>query len=126
MNEENVISGEVLKKKRGPKPKEKNEEIQESKEQNKFFIDVSKEVEGRDLIKNLLQQANSKHYGREVTLKDLVLAALLKLKAIDVEKIQESSLSDMEKVQRTCDDYNKKHNTSLNLGEYLIRIRKIE
>jgi hypothetical protein len=126
MVEENVISGEVVKKKRGPKPKEKNEEIQESKEQNKFFIDVSKEIESRDLIRTLLQQANLKNYGREITLKDLVIAALLKLKPIDVEKIQENSLSDMEKVQRTCDEYNKKHNTSLDLGEYLIKIRKIE
>ncbi len=123
---ENQLNSEVIKKKRGPKKKEKNEEIQDSKEQNKFFIDVSKEVESKEVIHNLLQQANSKSYGREITLKDLVLTALTKLNSKDIEKIQDSSLSSMDKVTRKLDEYNKKNGTSLELGEFLTKICKIE
>tara|TARA_Y100000768_G_scaffold388309_1_gene383466 strand:- start:1921 stop:2118 length:198 start_codon:yes stop_codon:yes gene_type:complete len=39
----------------------------------------------------------------------------------DIDKIQERSLSDMEKVHRTLDEYNKKNNLSLSLEEYLVK-----
>jgi len=103
-----------------------NEEEKNSKEQNKFFIDVSKDNLGKDLIVSLLTQANTKSYGREINLKDLVIISLGKLNNKDIEKIQESSLSDMEKVERKCDEYNSKNGTSLSLGEYLTKICKIE
>lgn len=108
-------------KKRGRKKKELNEENNANKEQNKFFIDVSKDQESKEMILNLLSQINSKSYGREIILKDLVLAALPKLTAKDLEKIQESSLTEMEKVERALDEYNKKSEVKLTLGEYLVK-----
>ncbi len=69
----------------------------------------------------MLSQANQKDYGREITFKDLVFAALPKLTQKDIEKIQESTLTEMEKVQRALNDYNKKNETNLSLGEFLVR-----
>lgn len=112
---------EGIKKKRGRKKKELNEESNTNKEQNKFFIDVSKDPESKEMILNLLAQMNSKSYGREIILKDLVLAALPKLTTKDLEKVQENSLTEMEKVERALDEYNKKSDVKLTLGEYLVK-----
>ena len=106
-------------KKRGRKLKGGIEEVKELKEQNKFFIDVSKDLESRDLIINLLAQANNKTYGREVILKDLLICALSKITIKDIDKIQEGSLDKMEKVERLKDEYNKKNNSELELCDFL-------
>jgi hypothetical protein len=111
---------EKVMKKRGRRPKGSHEEIQEIKEQNKFFIDVSKDHESRDLIINLLAQANNKTYGKEIMLKDLLISVLPKITNKDIDKIQENSLDEMEKVERARDEYNKKNNSSLSLGEFLV------
>lgn len=120
--EELVMDGkEEQIKRRGRKKKELNEEVNSSKEQNKFFIDVSKDTESKEMILSLLNQANSKSYGREIILKDLVLAALPKLSSKDIEKIQEASLTEMEKVERALDEHNKKSEFKLTLGEFLVK-----
>ena len=74
---------------------------------------------------SLLEQANNKSYGREITFKDLSVYAVKKLNSKDIEKIQENSLSEMEKVERALDDYNSKNGESLSLGEYLVKQLKI-
>lgn len=73
------------------------------------------------LISNMLMQANQKDYGREVTFKDLVLAALPKLSQKDIEKLQENCLSEMEKVERALSEFNKKNETKLSMSEFLVR-----
>lgn len=112
---------EESKKKRGRKKKGSMGAITEPKDQYKYFIDVSKDDQQKNIIQNLLKQANDKKHGREILLKDLVLAALPKLSAKDIEKIQESCLSEMEKVERALYDYNLKNQTNLELGEFLVR-----
>ena len=107
--------------KRGRKKKIRSDEDNNSREQNKFFIDVSKDQENKEMILNMLAQANEKVHGREIILKDLVLVALPKLSPKDIEKIQEGCLSEMEKVERALDDYNKKHEIKLTLGEFLVK-----
>ncbi len=109
------------KKKRGRKKKNEGVEENNPKEQNKFFIDVSKEPENKEMILTVLAQANQKEHGREIILKDLVLAALPKLTTKDVEKIQEGCLSEMEKVERALADHNKKYETKLTMGEFLVK-----
>ena len=113
--------GKDGKNKRGRK--RKNESVDEGnlKEQNKFFIDVSKEPENKEMLLNLLAQANQKEHGREIILKDLVLIALPKLNLKDIEKIQEGCLSEMEKVDRALLEYNKKNEVQLSLGEFLVK-----
>jgi hypothetical protein len=117
-----VIKGNIegVTKKKGRKSKRVIEETVNFKEQNKFFIDVSKDHESRDLIINLLAQANNKTYGREIMLKDLLISVLPKITNKDIDKIQENSLDEMEKVERARDEYNKKNNSSLSLGEFLV------
>ena len=115
------LEGGEGKKKRGRKKKSEKTEPEINKDQNKFYVDVTRDQEGKETLMSLLAQANRKDYGREITFRDLVFAALPKLSAKDIEKIQESTLSEMEKVERALAEYNKKNETSLSLGEFLVR-----
>jgi len=44
-----------------------------------------------------------------------------RLSSKDVEKIQEGSLSEMEKVERALNEYNQKNGTTFSLGEFLVK-----
>lgn len=112
---------EERKPKRGRKRKNEEANQYEPKDQNKFFIDVSKNNEQRELIQNILNQANNKTYGREIILKDLVLIALPKITPKEIERLQETSLSEMERVSLALDEYNKKTDVKLTLGEFLVK-----
>ena len=112
-------SGEL--KKRGRRLKNQKKEFVVNQEQTKFFVDLSSEKDSLDLIFGLLEKCNQKDYGREITFKDLCLFSLLKLNEKDIEKIQEGSLSEMEKVQRALDEHNKKTGSHLSLGEFLVK-----
>lgn len=116
---------EVQKKKRGRKPKNLKEEYQINIDQSKFFVDLSKDKKTLEKVINLLIEANKKDYGKEISFKDLSLYAIGKLTSKDIEKIQEDSLSEMEKVEKVLDEYNQKNNSSLSLGEYLVKQLKI-
>jgi len=109
------------KKKRGRRRKDEPVELVNPKDQNKFFVDVSKDQENKELILNFLSQANNKDQGREITFKDLVFISLPKITPKDIEKLQESCLSEMEKVERALSEYNKKNEVNLTLGEFLVR-----
>ncbi len=108
-------------KKRGRKPKNQKKEFIVNQEQTKFFVDLSSEKDSLDLIFGLLGKCNQKDHGKEITFKDLSLFAIGKLNDKDIEKIQEGSLSEMEKVERALDEHNKKSGSSLTLGEYLVK-----
>lgn len=112
------VSGE---KKRGRKPKNYKEEYKINREQTKFFVDLAKENENLNMIFKHLEVANNKTHGREILFKDLAIYAIEKLTQKDIEKIQELSLSEMEKVERALDDHNKKSGTKLSLGEFLVK-----
>jgi hypothetical protein len=117
MNNEKILSS----KKRGRKPKNQISEYVLNKDRSKFFVDLSCDKVELDLIFGLLERANQKDYGREITFKDLALFSVTKLTDKDLEKIQESTLSDMEKVERALIEYNKKNNSNLSLGEFLVK-----
>ena len=108
-------------KKRGRKPKNHKKEFELNKEQTKFFVDMSNEKESLDMIFGFLLKCNEKNYGKPILFKDLCLYSVSKLTDKDIEKIQERSLSKMEKIHRTLEEYNKKHNLSLSLEEFLIK-----
>lgn len=104
----------------------KNEDKEEYKDgQDKFFIDVTKDQEAKEMVTKLLGEANNKSFGRQIILKDLVLVALPKLVAKDIEQIQNSVLSNLEKVKKQCFEYNQKNKTDLDLGEYLVSVKNI-
>jgi len=114
-----IVVGEG--KKRGRKPKNQKKGFVINQEQTKFFVDLGSDKEGLDLIFSLLGKCNEKTYGREIQFKDIALYSVSKLSEKDVEKIQESSLSEMEKVERALDDYNKKNGLNLAMGEFLVK-----
>ena len=108
-------------KKRGRRPKNEKREYELNKEQTKFFVDVTRDQSSLDLIFGLLGKSNSKTHGREIIFKDLAIYALGKLADKDIEKIQEMSLSEMEKVERTLTEFNQKNGTTLTMGEFLVK-----
>lgn len=114
------ISMEEGEKKKG-RPKTNKGKVAFKREQSKFMVNLSKEKESLELVFDLLGRANEKDYGREITFKDLALFALSKLTNKDIEKIQEGSLDEMEKVQKALNEYNSKNGKSLSLGEFLVK-----
>lgn len=129
---ENIMSeldskNEVVEKTKEKKAKkikvDEKKEIAEDKnsEKSKFFIDVSKDTEARDLVGKLLSEANNKSFGREIILKDLIVASLCKLTSKDIERIQENALTDMERIERLLVEHNEKNKTALTLGEFLVK-----
>lgn len=121
MNE--VSSNEELRNiGRGRKKRENTrEEINVEEHQYKFFVDLRHEKEVLEQILKMLKEANNKQYGKEITFRDLAVYAVPKLTTKDIEKVQEGSLSEMERVQRLLDEHNEKNKTSLSLGEFLVK-----
>lgn len=121
MNEE-INVNELGKGKRGRKKTTKNsEEKNELDSQYKFFVDLRHDKDVLEQILKMLKTVNDKNYGREITFRDLAILAVPKLTAKDLEKIQECSLSEMERVQRLLDEHNQKNETKLTLGEFLVK-----
>ncbi|MEX0799517.1 MAG: hypothetical protein WD025_08730 [Bacteriovoracaceae bacterium] len=108
-------------KERGRRLKNKREVYKLNKEQGKFFIDLTKDEKDLKLVQDLLVKSNKKNHGKEITVKELSVYGMKRLNQKDLEKIQEDSLTEMEKVQRSLDLYNKKNNSTLELGEYLVK-----
>ena len=115
----------VKKKKRGRRPKGVKEEYEVNRNQTKFFVDLSKEKKILEKVLNLLEEANKKSYGKEITFKEVSIYSIGKLTQKDIEKIQEGSLSEMEMVERALDEYNQKASEKLSLGEFLVKQLKI-
>lgn len=111
---------ETEKKGRG-RHKNQKKEFVIKEEQTKFFVDLSHEKESLDLIFDLLRKCNEKDFGKEILFKDLCLYAVSKITDKDIEKIQEGSLSEMEKVERALYEHNKKSGTNLSMGEFLVK-----
>lgn len=68
-----VNSEEKDSKKVSKKKKEVNEEHISNKEQNKFFIKVSKDSDSKEMVLNLVTLKNLKSDNLKIILKDLVL-----------------------------------------------------
>ena len=92
-----------------------------NKEQSRFFVDLGSNNKERQKLINVLEEANKKDYGDEINFKELVLYSINKITEKDIERLKESSISEMEKVTRTLNEYNQKNNSSLTLGEYLVK-----
>ena len=119
--EEKFEKMEGAKKKRGRKPKDYKDKYRLNKEQSKFFIDLSKDKDNLGMVFNLLESTNNKEFGREVSFKDIAIYGISKITPKDIEKIQENTLSEMEKVDRMRAEYNKKNGLNLDMGEFLVK-----
>ena len=111
---------EIKINKRGRK-KSENRETKINKEQSKFFVDLGKDKAVLESIITIIREANNRAYGREITFKDLAIYALPRLTSKDLERIQETTLSDMERVHKLLEEHNQKNSTSLSMGEFLIK-----
>ncbi|HLE11665.1 MAG: hypothetical protein A2451_05915 [Bdellovibrionales bacterium RIFOXYC2_FULL_39_8] len=122
IEEEEVNKESVSKEKRG-RHRQKNyrADYVVNRSQTKFVVDLSGETSALELVFKLLSDANQKSYGREITFKELAIYAMERLSSKDVEKIQEGSLSEMEKVERALNEYNQKNGTTFSLGEFLVK-----
>ena len=109
------------KTKKGRRKKNSNEEYSLNTEQMKFFVDLSKDKESLSKLFEILKRANQKEYGGEITFKDIALYFIERLTQKDIEKIQELSLTEMERVERALNEYNQKNETKLGLGEFLVK-----
>ncbi|OFZ37950.1 MAG: hypothetical protein A2451_11740 [Bdellovibrionales bacterium RIFOXYC2_FULL_39_8] len=107
--------------KRGRKIKSQRSEYIVNRSQTKFVVDLSGDSSALDLVFKLLCDANKKDYGHEITFKEMSIYALERLGPKDLEKIQEGSLSEMEKVERALKEFNAKNGLSLSLGEFLVK-----
>ncbi len=102
-----------------------SEVITKKKYPSRFYLDARKDGETFNQVLKILEEANQKERGREVSFKDVVAHALAKLNSKDVEKIKEKSLTEMEKVERMLAEYNQAHGLNLNMGEFLAKKLKI-
>ena len=120
--EEGRVNKEVeSNKKRGRGSKKGKEEYRLNRERSKFIVDLGRDKNDLELVYKLLTEANKKDYGKEITYKELASFAMRKINSKDIEKIQEQSMSEMEKVERTLNEYNSKNKTKLSLGEFLVK-----
>jgi hypothetical protein len=111
----------VLKRKRGRKPKNEKTEYQLKPDQTKFFVDLSKDKESLNKVFKLLEASNLKDYGREITFKDLSLFGIDKISSKDIEKIQESSLSKRELLERAWIQFKIKNKQDLSFDDFLLK-----
>ncbi len=121
INQEVIQEMAVVEKKKGRRPKNYKEGYMLNRDRSKFIIDLGSDKNSLELIFKLLTDANQKDYGREITFKDLAIFALEKINAKDIEKIQESSMDEMGKVERALKEFNSKNGTTLSLGEFLVK-----
>src|SRR3989339_334694 len=121
VKEEEKKNIEEKTKKRGRRQNNVREEYVLNREQTKFFVDLSKDKTSLELVFKLLLDANKKNYGAEITFKELSIYALERLTPKDIEKIQEGSMTQMEKVERALNDYNQKNGVTLSLGDFLVK-----
>jgi hypothetical protein len=110
-----------LRRKKGRKRKNEKKEYILNTKKSKFFVNLSEDKKSLEMVFDLLVKANKKELGREVLFQDMAIYALSKLNNKDVEKLQDNSLSEMERVQQTLKEYNSKNGTSLELGEFLVK-----
>ncbi len=71
-----------------------------NKGQTRFRVDLENNLKVLGKVFDLLERANNKDYGREITFKDLLILGITKLNSKDIEKIQEASMTKMDKLER--------------------------
>lgn len=120
-NYEDGIRVEEQRRKRGRRKKNEMQDTVNVKDQNRFTLDVNNDVANKELITNLLNQANKKSFGKKILFKDIAIAGIQKLNSKDIEKLQEMSLSDIEKIKMAHLEFNKKSNSNLTFNEFLIK-----
>ncbi|MCK5074436.1 MAG: hypothetical protein KAQ98_13480 [Bacteriovoracaceae bacterium] len=120
-SESGEIKKEVTKNKKVQRSRIKTVKYKLNREKVRFTVDLSNEKKSLEVVFKLLEQANKKDYGREIDFRDLAIYGINKLGQRDVEKIQEASMSEMEKVERLFNEHKTKHGGDMTLGGFLVK-----
>ena len=120
-SESGEIKKEVTKNKKVQRSRIKTVKYKLNREKVRFTVDLSNEKKSLEVVFKLLEQANKKDYGREIDFRDLAIYGINKLGQRDVEKIQEASMSEMEKVERLFNEHQPKHGGDMTLGGFLVK-----
>lgn len=90
-------------------------------------ISISKnDSETLELIDSILSRCNVARIGRLVTLSDIFIYAIRKLKETDFDLIKESTLTPEEKAHKALLEFNSKNGTNLTMIELAIKQLKKE
>jgi hypothetical protein len=84
------------------------------------------EKEEHDLVKELLSTLNDKTFGREITIKDLLLWSARNMTEKNKNKLKEDTLSLKDKVLKRLKEENEKNDTNLDIYEVLANKMKIQ
>ena len=87
---------------------------------------LKSEIESIELVNSTIEKCNVSIIGRKVTLTDIVLYSIRKLKESDFELIKDSTLTIEERTEKALLEFNLKNGTSLTLIEYLRKQLKKE
>jgi hypothetical protein len=117
-------TGMGMGKKRG-RGRKRTKERPKIDDQKKFFIDYSSDQKGHQALVKILNEVNDKRFGKEVSIKDVFDYLIKGVSQKDIEKIQELSYEEMDKVQVLLEKHNEKNSTNLSLGEFLVKQLKI-
>ena len=120
-SESDEIKKGVTNKKKGKRSRIKAVEYKLNRDKTRFTVELGNEKKSLEVVFKLLEQTNKKDYGREIEFKDLAIWGINKLGQKDVEKIQEASMSEMEKVERLFNEHNDKNGGDMTLGKFLVK-----
>ncbi len=101
--------------------------VQRSLSVEKKTISILKsEIESIELVNSTIEKCNVSIIGRKVTLTDIVLYSIRKLKESDFELIKDSTLTIEERTEKALLEFNLKNGTSLTLIELAMKQLKKE
>jgi hypothetical protein len=122
MNEIETISNTKLSRTKGGENKSSRKISVEKRN-----ISISKnDSETLELIDSILSRCNQARIGRLVTLSDIFIYAIRKLKDADYDLIKESILTPEEKAHKALLEFNTKNGTNLTMIELAIKQLKKE
>lgn len=84
------------------------------------------DLESIELINSILEKCNKSNFGRSVSLSDIVLYSIRKLKDTDFELIKESTLTVEESAEKALLEFNHRNGTNLTLIELAMKQLKRE
>ena len=120
-SESDEIKKGVTNKKKAKRSRIKAVEYKLNRDKTRFTVELGNEKKSLEVVFKLLEQTNKKDYGREIEFKDLAIWGINKLGQKDVEKIQEASMSEREKVERLFNEHNDKNGGDMTLGKFLVK-----
>ena len=118
---------EKIEKTMSPVPKEDKFNNKRSISFEKKTISIPKsDLDSIELVNSIIEKCNISNLGRRVTLSDIALYSIRKLKEADFELIKDLTLTMEEKMEKALLEFNQKNGTNLTLIELAMKQLKRE